>query len=104
MIESTWHIAALAVRRYLEVTGDRVPFETASERLQELCGEVRQRYRDRPELKPRLTDSGALVYRGPAPERLRLLVALDKHTDGRTPALIDILPGHSGFRRRPDAR
>lgn len=47
----------------------------------------------------RKVDAGAYVYRGPSPERLRLMVASEQESAGRKPQLVDVLPGHSGFRR-----
>jgi hypothetical protein len=99
MSEFAWYIGAAAVRRYVEVTGETLPFDAAAEKLTQLCVETHQRYQQQPGLEPRLLASGAYVYRGPSPERLRLMVAPDQESAGRKAQLLDVLPGHSGFRR-----
>ena len=99
MSESAWYIGAAAVRRYLDVTGEPLSFEAAAEKLTNMCAEIHKKYQQRPGLQPRLLASGAYVYRGPSPERLRLMVAPDHESAGRKPQLVDVLPGHSGFRR-----
>src|SRR4051794_1866655 len=99
MSEFAWYIGAAAVRRYLDVTGETLSFDAATEKLSQMCVETHKKYQQRPDLEPRLLASGAYVYRGPSPERLRLMVALDQGSAGRKPQLVDVLPGHSGFRR-----
>jgi hypothetical protein len=99
MSEFAWYIGAAAVRRYVEVTGETLPFDAAVEKLTQLCVETHQRYQQQPGLESRLLASGAYVYRGPSPERLRLMVAPDQESAGRKAQLLDVLPGHSGFRR-----
>lgn len=94
-----WYVGASAVRQYLEVTGEPLSFAQATEKLTGLCAQIRQKYHQKPELTPRRLESGAYVYRGPAPERLRFVVAADKVEAGRMPQLVSVLPGHSGFRR-----
>ena len=94
-----WYIGAAAVRRYLEVTQERLSFDAATEKLTGICADIRRKYQERADLKPRRLDSGAYVFRGPSPERLRFVVAPDAGSAGRMPQLIGILPGHSGFRR-----
>ena len=99
MSEFAWYIGAAAVRRYLEVTGEALSFDAATEKLTKTCVEIHAKYQQQPDLKPRLLPSGAYVYRGPSPERLRLVVAPAQESAGRKPQLVDVLPGHSGFRR-----
>ena len=99
MSEFVWYIGAAAVRRYLDVTGETLAFDAAAEKLTQLCAQTQQKYQQQPGLEPRLLASGAYVYRGPSPERLRLMVASDRESAGRKPQLVDVLPGHSGFRR-----
>jgi|SRR6187549_3607716 len=99
MSEFAWYIGAAAVRRYLDVTGETLPFEAAAEKLTTMCVQIHQKYQQQPGLEPRLLPSGAHVYRGPSPERLRLVVAPAQGSAGRKPQLVDVLPGHSGFRR-----
>src|SRR3954452_5094348 len=99
MSESAWYIGAAAVRRYLDVTGETLSFDVATEKLTKMCADIREKYQQRQDLEPRLLPSGAYVYRGPSPERLRLLVAPEQESAGRNPQLVDGLPGHSGFRR-----
>jgi hypothetical protein len=99
MSEFAWYIGATAVRRYLDVTGETLSFEAAAEKLKQLCAETHQKYQRQPGLEPRLLASGAYVYRGPSPERLRLMVAPEQESAGRKAQLVDVLPGHSGFRR-----
>ena len=99
MSEFAWYIGAGAVRRYLDVTGEPLPFDAAAEKLAQMCVETHKKYQERPDLEPRLLASGAYVYRGPSPERLRLVVTPDHDSAGRKPQLVDVLPGHSGFRR-----
>jgi hypothetical protein len=99
MSEFAWYIGAAAVRRYLDVTGQALSFDAATEKLTKMCAEIHEKYQQRPDLEPRVLASGAYVYRGPSPERLRLLVTPDDEPAGRKPQLVDVLPGHSGFRR-----
>lgn len=99
MSEFAWYIGAAAVRRYLDVTGETLSFDAAAEKLTKMCAEIHTKYQQRPGLEPRLLPSGAYVYRGPSPERLRLMVTPAQESAGRKPQLIDVLPGHSGFRR-----
>ena len=99
MSEFAWYIGAAAVRRYLDVTGETLSFDAATEKLSQMCVETHKKYQQRPGLEPRLLASGAYVYRGPSPERLRLMVAPEQESAGRKPQLVDVLPGHSGFRR-----
>ena len=99
MSEFAWYIGAAAVRRYLDVTGETLPFEAAAEKLTKMCTEIHKKYQEQPGLQPRLLASGAYVYRGPSPERLRLMVSPEQESAGRKPQLVDVLPGHSGFRR-----
>ncbi|SRR6266496_144294 len=99
MSESAWYIGAAAVRRYLDVTGEPLSFDAATEKLTKMCEEIQKKYQQQPALEPRLLASGAYVYRGPSPERLRLMVTPDQESAGRKPQLVDVLPGHSGFRR-----
>jgi hypothetical protein len=101
MSEPAWYIGSAAVRQYLEVTGEPLSFDAATEKVTGICAAVRQKYERQPELKPRVLESGASVYRGPPPERLRLVVATDQVAAGRKPQLVNVLPGHSGFRRQP---
>jgi hypothetical protein len=95
-----WYVGASAVRQYLEVTGEPLSFAQATEKLTGLCAQIRQKYDEQPALAPRRLESGAYIYRGPSPERLRFVVAADQAEAGRKPQLISVLPGHSGFRRR----
>ena len=99
MSEFAWYIGAAAVRRYLDVTGETLSFDAATEKLTKTCVESHKKYQEQPGLKPRLLPSGAYVYRGPSPERLRLVVAPAQGSADRKPQLVDVLPGHSGFRR-----
>jgi hypothetical protein len=99
MSEFAWYIGAAAVRRYLDVTGETLSFDAATEKLTNLCAAIHKKYEQQPGLEPRLLPSGTYVYRGPSPERLRLLVAPEQESAGRKPQLVDVLPGHSGFRR-----
>jgi hypothetical protein len=99
MSESAWYIGAAAVRRYLDVTGETLSFDAAAEKLAQMCAEIQRKYQQQPGLEPRLLPSGAHVYRGPSPERLRLMVTPEQEAAGRKPQLVDVLPGHSGFRR-----
>jgi hypothetical protein len=99
MSEFAWYIGAAAVRRYLDVTGESLSFDAAAEKLTRMCAETHKKYQQRPGLEPRLLPSGAYIYRGPSPERLRLMVAPDQESTGRKAQLVDVLPGHSGFRR-----
>ena len=99
MSEFAWYIGPAAVRRYLDVTGETLSFDAAAEKLTKMCVEIHEKYRQQPGLEPRLLASGAYVYRGPSPERLRLMVAPEQGSADRKAQLIDVLPGHSGFRR-----
>ena len=99
MSEFAWYIGPAAVRRYLDVTGENLSFDAAAEKLTKMCAEIYKKYQQKPGLEPRLLASGASVYRGPSPERLRLMVAPEQEAAGRKPQLVDVLPGHSGFRR-----
>ena len=99
MSEFAWYIGPAAVRRHLDVTGETLSFDAAAEKLTKTCVEIHKKYQQQPGLKPRLLASGAYVYRGPSPERLRLVVAPAQESAGRKPQLVDVLPGHSGFRR-----
>ena len=99
MSEFGWYIGAAAVRRYLDVTGETLSFEAATEKLTKMCVEIHKKYQQQPGLEPRLLASGAYVYRGPSPERLRLVVAPAQGSAGHKPELVDVMPGHSGFRR-----
>jgi hypothetical protein len=99
MSEFAWYIGAAAVRRYLDVTGETLSFDAAAEKLTAMCVQIHEKYQQQPGLEPRLLASGAYVYRGPSPERLRLVVAHPQGSTGRKPQLVDVLPGHSGFRR-----
>jgi len=100
MSEFAWYIGAAAVRRYLDVTGENLSFDEAAEKLTAICVQSQKKYQQQPGLEPRLLVSGASVYRGPSPERLRLVVAPAQGSAGRKPQLVDVLPGHSGFRRQ----
>src|SRR5436309_2832513 len=99
MSEFAWYVGAVAVRRYLDVTGEMLSFDAAAEKLTTMCAQIYTKYEQQPGLQPRLLPSGAYVYRGPSPERLRLVVAPAQGSAGRKPQLVDVLPGHSGFRR-----
>ena len=99
MSEFAWYIGAAAVRRYLDVTGETLSFDAATEKLTSICVQIHKKYQEHPGLEPRRLDSGAYVYRGPSPERLRLVVAPTQASADRKPQLVDVLPGHSGFRR-----
>ena len=99
MTEFAWYIGPAAVRRYLDVTGERLSFDAAAEKLTKMCAGIHEKYQQRPDLEPRRLASGASIYRGPSPERLRLMVAPAQESAGRKAQLVDVLPGHSGFRR-----
>ena len=98
-MNEAWYVGASAVRQYLEVTGEPLSFEDATQRLTQLCVEIRKKYEEHPDLAPRTLDSGASVYRGPSPERLRLVVAPDHAGAGRKQQVISVLPGCSSNAR-----
>ncbi len=99
MISRPWYISASAVRDYLAIKGlaaaspDGPEFERAEAELLAMAADCVQAERRKLEpRKPKLLDSGAYRYRGPAPRRLMLIVSYDKRREGHLPQLIRVLP------------
>lgn len=90
-----WYITASAVHDYAALarlgdSADDDVFARAEVALMELAEETVASGR-----KPRLMDSGALVYRGPRPLRLGLVVVTERRPEGPLPQLVRVLPEHN---------
>lgn len=88
MISGRWFITPHAVRRYIERCCPDMDYDQARRHLAETSLRAHH-VRD--------TSRGQL-WRGPSPERLRLLVGPG---DGELPALVTVLAGHDGARPPP---
>lgn len=94
-IKGPWYISAQAVRDLLGIKGLRVAddgpeFDRAELELIELAERV---VADRKEPKPM---GGLLMYRGPRPLRLRLIVSESERAEGSHPQLVGVKPDHEG--------
>lgn len=92
-----WYVSATAVRKYMQIAGAR-DFDDASDELIDLCAEVASRYAEQPDRKPRVTPSGLLVYRGPKPLRLQIIVSVTPRPEGPKPQVVDVRPSHDARR------
>jgi len=91
-VRGPWYLSARAVREYAALAGladtddDDVWFQ-AEEELLTIAEETMASER-----KPRTMRTGALVYRGPKPLRLRLVVVQEPRPEGPLPQLVRVLP------------
>lgn len=103
-----WYVSAHAVRRYQELGGaPGRSFDDASDELIERCAEVWQRYQGDPALRPEVSRTGAYVYRGPGPMRLRVVVSMEQRAEGEKPQVVDVISverSDQDARRRRNAR
>lgn len=104
-----WYVSAAAVRRYMEIRRtplhrrDRAPvlgvvlaFDDASDELLGYAAATWARYEASADLKPKITRTGAYVYRGPGPLRLGLVVEMERRPEGPKPQVVDVVPTHAG--------
>lgn len=87
MIDGPWFITPHAVQRYIERCRPRASYEEALHELVELSrGAVRKK----------TLESGAELWRGPKPLRLRMVV---DRGNGGAPQLVTVRPLYRGGRR-----
>ena len=91
-----WYVSAAAVRRFMELGGP-ADFDDASDELIEMAAETWRRYQAAPERKPKISRTGAYVYRGPGPLRLQFVVSMVAREEGEKPQVVDLW-GASGDR------
>jgi hypothetical protein len=108
MAECPWYVSAAAVRRYIEirrqplhrgrgrrsVPGVELSFDEASDVLIEYAAQTWQRYLAEPDRQPKITRTGAYLYRGPGPLRLSLIVSMEQRSEGPKGQVVDVLPTH----------
>jgi hypothetical protein len=92
-----WYVSAAAVRRYQQlVPAAPREFDDASDELIERAAECWRRYRDKPELEPSTTRTGAYVYREAGSDRggrrrIRFVVAMGRRAEGAKPQVVDVV-------------
>lgn len=87
-IAGPWYITATAIRQYLALLGQPVVkdgpvYRQAAEELQALATLCARK------TPQQIADSGAEIYRGPRPRRLRLVV-MPSDGEGRAPQLVSV--------------
>jgi hypothetical protein len=92
MAECPWYVSAAAVRRYMALAGV-ADFDDASDALIEYAAETWRRYQADAARAPKVTRTGAYVYRGPGPRRLKLVVSMATRAEGDKPQLVDVAAG-----------
>ena len=83
----------------MALTRWRGSFDDASDDLIDLCARTWKRYLTPVEgdatgrlLQPATSKTGAYIYRGPPPLRLRFVVAMGRRPEGEKPQVVDVLP------------
>ena len=87
-----WYISVRAVRDYLAIqrcpdVTDGPVFERAEEELIAMTTETATSGRE-----PRPMESGAMIYKGPRPLRLRFVVVSAPREEGDRPQLVNVWP------------
>jgi hypothetical protein len=96
------------VRRYQElVPAAPREFDDASDELISECAAVWARYQKNADLAPKITRTGAYVYRGGMPLRLQVVVAMGRRDEGAKPQVVDVVGAEAtgdDARRRQNQR
>jgi len=91
-VRGPWYITVRAVRDYLaiqhrpDVMGGPV-FERAEDELIAMTTEAASSGRD-----PKIMQTGALLFKGPRPLRLRFVVVMTPRDEGDAPQLVNVWP------------
>jgi hypothetical protein len=86
-----WFVTRAAVADYMNITAGRLDYDDARDELAQIAQDTVQSTRI-----PRSADDGSLIYRGPKPLRLALVVK-PATEPGALPALIAVRPTHDGI-------
>lgn len=95
MSDCPWYVTAHAVDRWcalrhLDAPRGSAAWDDASDALIEYAARCWANYQAHPERTPRLTNTGAYVYRGPRPGQYRLVVSMERRPEGPKPQLVDV--------------
>jgi len=94
-----WYVTAHAVRQYMAIRR-LTSFDDSSDELIEYAAATWRRYVAETERQPKVTRTGAYMYRGPGPLRLTLIVSAENRPEGPKQQVVDVLPTHAGMRGR----
>lgn len=105
MPDCPWYVSAAAVRRYMALGGaPGKSFDDASDELIERCAEVWARYQANADLAPKISRTGAYIYRGPGNRRIEVLVSMERRAEGSKPQVVDVISFEATRGRRRSVR
>lgn len=105
MPDCPWYVSAAAVRRYMALGGaPGLAFDDASDELIERCAEVWQRYQANPALAPKISHTGAYIYRGAGNRRIEVLVSMEQRPEGNKSQVVDVIGVETARGRRRAVR